>query len=327
MACGDVLTADTTLTADLTCTGTALTIGADDVDLDLNGHTITGSGTGNGLTAISRPGFTLRNGTISGFRYGIYLSSVSGMPRTDVTATDVRLLAAPIDAWPGTITFTGTRQDACLMSGLRLVDGLITIDRCTVTKQTVMVRSSGSAIRNSALTGGSLTVSATDQGTFPRNVFDAFPMGLSNDSRRNLVRANVFKNSATAGLGAAETFLPQDANTIEENAFTGNDIGLRSDSMLRHIIVRRNVFNGNNTVGMFVDNPWGPNRAGPDPVSDNVFVGNGHHPSGLVDGQGHPVQGGIHLSSRAALTSPVTLRNNVGIGNPGDHDGCAFPSA
>ncbi|MFI7422987.1 NosD domain-containing protein [Nonomuraea sp. NPDC049684] len=327
MACGDVLTADTTLTADLTCTGTALTIGADDVDLDLNGHTITGSGTGNGLTAISRPGFTLRNGTISGFRYGIYLSSVSGMPRTDVTATDVRLLAAPIDAWPGTITFTGTRQDACLMSGLRLVDGLITIDRCTVTKQTVMVRSSGSAIRNSALTGGSLTVSATDQGTFTRNVFDAFPMGLSNDSRRNLVRANVFKNSATAGLGAAETFLPQDANTIEENAFTGNDIGLRSDSMLRHIIVRRNVFNGNNTVGIFVDNPWGPNRAGPDPVSDNVFVGNGHHPSGLVDGQGHPVQGGIHLSSRAALTPPVTLRNNVGIGNPGDHDGCAFPSA
>ncbi|MFI7696957.1 right-handed parallel beta-helix repeat-containing protein [Nonomuraea sp. NPDC049655] len=143
----------------------------------------------------------------------------------------------------------GTRQDACLLSGLRLVDGLITIDRCTVTKQTVTVRGTGSAIRNSTLTGGSLTVSATDQGTFTRNVFDAFPMGLSNDSRRNLVQANVFKNLATAGLGAAETFLPQDANTIEDNEFTGNDIGLSSSSMLRHIIVRRNVFNGNNTAG------------------------------------------------------------------------------
>ncbi|MFI7111350.1 right-handed parallel beta-helix repeat-containing protein [Nonomuraea sp. NPDC050227] len=206
------------------------------------------------MAAVSRVGFTVRNGTISGFKYGIYLSSSSGLPRTDVTATDVRLLAAPIDAWPGTITFTGTRQDACLLSGLRLVDGLITIERCTVTRQTVMVRGTGSAIRSSTLTGGSLTVSATDQGTFTRNVFDAFPMGLSNDSRRNLVRANVFKNSATAGLGAAETFLPQDANTIEDNEFTGN----------------------------------------------------GLHPSGLVDGQGHTVQGGIHLSSRAALTPPAT---------------------
>ncbi|MFI6920886.1 NosD domain-containing protein [Nonomuraea spiralis] len=165
-----------------------------------------------------------------------------GQPRTDLTATDVRLLA-PIDAWPGTITLTGTRPNACLMSGLRLVDGLLTVDRCTLTGQTVMVRSRGSAIRDSALTAGSLTVSATDQGTFTRNVFDAFPMGLSNDSRRNLVKANVFKNSVTAGIGASETFLPQDANVIEYNLFTGNDIGLYTDAMLRHLIVRRNVFN------------------------------------------------------------------------------------
>ncbi|NUS02167.1 MAG: hypothetical protein HOV97_06335, partial [Nonomuraea sp.] len=96
------------------------------------------------------------------------------------------------------------------------------------------------------------------------NVFDAFPLGLSSDSRRNLVRTNVFRNAATA-LGAGETFLPEDANTIEYNLFTGN----------------------------------------------------GHHPSGLVDAQHHVVQGGIHLSARAALTPPITLRNNVGTGNAG----------
>ncbi|RSN11752.1 hypothetical protein DMB42_14405 [Nonomuraea sp. WAC 01424] len=242
VACGDVLTTNTTLTADLTCPGDALTIGADNVDLDLNGHTITGSGTGKGLTLFSRVGATVRNGTIGGFTHSIYISFWSGQPRTDLTATDVRLLA-PIDAWPGTITLTGTRPNACLMSGLRLVDGLLTVDRCTLTGQTVMVRSRGSAIRDSALTAGSLTVSATDQGTFTRNVFDAFPMGLSNDSRRNLVKANVFKNSVTAGIGASETFLPQDANVIEYNLFTGNDIGLYTDAMLRHLIVRRNVFN------------------------------------------------------------------------------------
>ncbi|MFF4189767.1 right-handed parallel beta-helix repeat-containing protein [Nonomuraea sp. NPDC001831] len=312
VACGDVLTTDTTLTADLTCPAGALTIGADDVDLDLNGHTITGSGTGNGLKATGRQGTTVRNGTITGFTYAIYIDYGGAV----LTATDVRLLA-PVDVWPGTVTFTGTRKDACLLSGIRLVDGLLTVDRCTVTGQTVLVRSSGSTIRNSALTGGTLTVSATDRGVFTRNVFDAFPMGLSNDSRRNLVQGNVFKNSPTAGIGAGETFLPQDANTIEYNLFTGNDIGLHSSSMLKHLIVRRNVFNGNKTVGMFVENSYGSNRAGPDPVSDNVFVGNGHNPSGLVDRQGQVVQGGIHLASRLAVIPPVTLRNNVGTGNAG----------
>ncbi|MGW2158952.1 right-handed parallel beta-helix repeat-containing protein [Nonomuraea sp. NPDC001699] len=312
VACGDVLTTNTTLTDDLTCPGGALTIGADDVDLDLNGHTITGSGTGNGLLVAGRRGTTVRNGTIAGFAYGIYVD----FGGTVLTATDVRLLA-PVDVWRGTVTFTGTRRDACLLSGIRLIDGLLTADRCTVTGQTVLVRSSGSTIRDSALTGGSLTVSATDRSVFTGNVFDAFPMGLSNDSRRNLVKTNVFKNSPTAGLGANETFLPQDANTIEYNVFTGNDIGLHSSSMLKHLIVRKNVFNGNKTVGIFVENPWGTNRAGPDPVSDNVFVGNGHNPSGLVDRLGQMVQGGIHLTSRAALTPPVTLRNNVGTGNAG----------
>ncbi|MER6578345.1 hypothetical protein [Nonomuraea sp. NPDC001023] len=194
VACGDVLTTDTTLTADLTCPAGALTIGADDVDLDLNSHTITGSGTGNGLKATGRQGTTVRNGTITGFTYAIYIDY-------------------------------------------------------------------GGAV---------LTVSATDRGVFTRNVFDAFPMG-----------------------------------------------GLHSSSMLKHRIVRRNVFNGNKTVGMFVENSYGSNRAGPDPVSDNVFVGNGHNPSGLVDRQGQVVQGGIHLASRLAVTPPVTLRNNVGTGNVG----------
>ncbi|MEU6788944.1 right-handed parallel beta-helix repeat-containing protein [Nonomuraea angiospora] len=315
VSCGDVLAADTTLTADLTCTGNALTIGADNIDLDLNGHAISGTGTGTALRIAGRAGTTVRNGTINGFTYGANIDDFTGV-RPDVTLTDVRFLAAPIDARPAVLTISGTR-DTCHLSGLRLIDGLLTIDRCTATGQTVMVRASGSVVRDSALTGGSLTVSATDQGTFTRNVFDVFPMGLSADSRRNLVKTNVFKNATAAALGAGETFLPEDANIIEYNLFTGNDIGLRSDSMLRNLIVRKNVFSGNGTVGIFVENTWGPNRATPHPISGNVFVGNGHHPSGLVDAQQHVVQGGIHLSSRAALTPPITLQNNVGTGNAG----------
>jgi hypothetical protein len=45
LACGDTITADVTLTADLTgCQDNGLVIGADNVTLDLNGHTIGGDG-------------------------------------------------------------------------------------------------------------------------------------------------------------------------------------------------------------------------------------------------------------------------------------------
>ncbi len=45
LACGDTITADTTLDSDLTgCPSNGIVIGADDITLDLNGHTIAGDG-------------------------------------------------------------------------------------------------------------------------------------------------------------------------------------------------------------------------------------------------------------------------------------------
>ncbi len=51
LACGDFISSDTTLIADLlNCPGNGLTITANYVTLDLNGHTIDGSGSGNGIS-------------------------------------------------------------------------------------------------------------------------------------------------------------------------------------------------------------------------------------------------------------------------------------
>ncbi|MFH1723863.1 MAG: PKD domain-containing protein [Elusimicrobiota bacterium] len=77
-SCGDTLMADTTLTADLACGGTALNIGADGVTLDCGGHRIIGPGmqTGShrGVSAqyAGPSGITVQNCEISGFKYGIY---------------------------------------------------------------------------------------------------------------------------------------------------------------------------------------------------------------------------------------------------------------
>ena len=44
VSCGDTITRDTTLRHDLTdCVGNGLVIGADNIKLDLNGHTLDGN--------------------------------------------------------------------------------------------------------------------------------------------------------------------------------------------------------------------------------------------------------------------------------------------
>ncbi len=79
VACGDVLTADTVLTADLICgpTSDALVIGADDITLNLAGHTISGPGAYAtpfaGVRVAQHSGVSIEKGTITGFQSGIVL--------------------------------------------------------------------------------------------------------------------------------------------------------------------------------------------------------------------------------------------------------------
>jgi parallel beta-helix repeat protein len=79
VACGDVLTVDTVLTEDLACgpTSDALVIGADDVTLNLAGHTISGPGAYAtpfaGVRVAQQSGVTIENGTITGFQTAVVL--------------------------------------------------------------------------------------------------------------------------------------------------------------------------------------------------------------------------------------------------------------
>ena len=64
-------------------TGTAITIAASDVVLDLNGRTLDGSPAGSatqaiGIGASGRSNVTVKNGTVRGFQTGIQLTSVPG---------------------------------------------------------------------------------------------------------------------------------------------------------------------------------------------------------------------------------------------------------
>jgi large repetitive protein len=74
-SCGQTITADTTLDSDLTkCTGPAIRIGADDITLDLNGHSITGKGKGVGVNnTAGYDGVTIEEGSIHDFMESVAL--------------------------------------------------------------------------------------------------------------------------------------------------------------------------------------------------------------------------------------------------------------
>jgi parallel beta-helix repeat protein len=77
--CGTPVVEDLTLDADLACAGDGLVVSASGIKIDLNGHTISGTGTGVAILVFGQSDVTIMNGTITGFAVAV---------RTQ-TATDV----------------------------------------------------------------------------------------------------------------------------------------------------------------------------------------------------------------------------------------------
>jgi hypothetical protein len=93
LACGDVLMSDTTLTADLDCSGyngTALYMGKNRVVLNLNGHTIWGYAGSDSNVGVDTDGYNntvIRNGTIANFYYGVDFSGSHSTKLKKLTIT------------------------------------------------------------------------------------------------------------------------------------------------------------------------------------------------------------------------------------------------
>jgi parallel beta-helix repeat protein len=95
--CGQRITTDFVLANDMTCTTDAFVINADNVTLDLGGHTLTGPGMGPqtwpqpqldsvGVRTGGHTNVTIRNGKISQFSTGIYFVDMQKSRIEDVTS-------------------------------------------------------------------------------------------------------------------------------------------------------------------------------------------------------------------------------------------------
>ena len=115
-SCGDTLTANTTLTANLDCSGyngTALFMGKDGISLNLNGKTITGPTGNEGYYGVSTDGYhrtTVRNGKINHYYIGVY---VSGSNRTLVQ--NIQMIGENLGDY-GVYVYTGTRNTLNLLN-------------------------------------------------------------------------------------------------------------------------------------------------------------------------------------------------------------------
>jgi Right handed beta helix region len=92
--CGDVITESVVLDSDLNCPGDGIVIGASNVTLDLNGHTISGQGSGNGISVLpppqvppyTRQNIEVRNGVVRNFKLSVAMENVVGAVIRDLTA-------------------------------------------------------------------------------------------------------------------------------------------------------------------------------------------------------------------------------------------------
>jgi parallel beta-helix repeat protein len=102
LSCGDTITTDTTLHKDLVdCPNNGIVIGADNVTLDLNGHTIDGAASGNvGVLNDGHDGVTVRHGSVRDFGEGVVGSNVAhnrllGISASRIEAIGIHIYGSP----------------------------------------------------------------------------------------------------------------------------------------------------------------------------------------------------------------------------------------
>jgi parallel beta-helix repeat protein len=245
--CGDVITTDTVLDADLTCAGPGLIIGADNITLDLNGHTLTGlctptCGGPDGVRVNGHSGVTIMNGYITGFLFGIRLIGASDNLIDHVVTTD--------NAFNGISLFSGSDSNL--------------VTHCDSSNNTNfgIIMTNGSddnVVQHCALIGNGTGVFVGGGPTGGPSFRNHIAQNRSRDNRQGIHLRNA------------------DENLIERNVVAANDLGILISEGADRNVVQHNIVNHSGRDGLLVDLAIMPGFTEPD---DNQFVRNRLHGNG-----------------------------------------------
>lgn len=289
MKCGQTITRSTTLTADVgPCEGDGIVIGADNIRLNLNGHTISGThgpGSGNqagirlpfrsGVTVTGHPGRSGKTGTVTGFDAGVVVNGGSGNTIEDLTVRDN---IGPDD----TVNAT-------------LGDGI------------VLFHSGSNRIINNVVSHNGR--------------FDGIGV-LGVDSNDNLIEGNTVEETVGLPPGpGAESSVSGEGTGIIINAFLELDNPRRGESLTNNRVignvVRRNdnsgISNISSTDGVIADNEVHDNGRTPDVCNSRIRGQLRCSPAAWPSN-------GIGLTQGGATTqlSRILVKGNTVTGSAGD---------
>jgi parallel beta-helix repeat protein len=213
--CGMVVTQSMKLKNDLTCAGDALRINADQITVDLDGHTLTGTGVGAGVRnhAAFVDNFTVRNGTVKGFDYGVHLHILDGVTITNLTFAKSKIANLYMDGVSNTEVVGNTIKKGNV--GLKIED------------------SNGNTIRANKIADNS-----------------ADGIWLKDNSLANLVLKNVIEgNHDGIDVQEVSNSTKIDGNTIRYNAQDGISVEGSKDVLIQDNVTSWNEDDGIETTG------------------------------------------------------------------------------
>jgi parallel beta-helix repeat protein len=229
--CGDVITQDTTLDSDLIgCHGPGLEIAANDVTLDLAGHTIESDGqtnfaNGHGVISINRHGVTVENGVVKNFT----VSQVELVNVTDSTVQELQL--------------TG---NALATAGVR-VGGVS--QRNAVRHNTITSASSATIIEGRGIAVNQFVTPspALEQNTISQNTIRGYGRGIViQGSEANLITGNDIQQG---GFNGVQIQNGADANLVHQNTMASFAFGGPGNAVVEVFDSDRNVLSGNSVIG------------------------------------------------------------------------------
>lgn len=237
--CGSVITENTVLAADIgPCNIDAVIVGASNITLNLNGHTISGTGVGSftgqaaGVLVDRQTGVTVTNGTVTEFFHGVRVFQGSGNFVNRMTAVSNR--------GGNGILFESTsdnRADANMVIGNGRFSGMATFDN---------FRFPPAAARNSFTRNTVKMNNAVAFGTVR-------PSGISiENGPGHLVSGNTIETSGANGVRIrTATLNPVAGAQISQNRIMRNGAdGISAETGTSGHLIERNVVTGNRQVGI-----------------------------------------------------------------------------
>lgn len=228
--CGATIVEDLRLDHDLECAAGGLIVGADGIKINLQGHSITGTGTGAGITVIGRTDVSIFGGTIGDFFTGVLINNSADIVVKDavlnhnVDGVDVQAGSSGITIKASTF-MNNTTRGIMLRGGItdnQIKNNTFTANRVgillfgptdTIVKDNAIAASLLAGIRVNFPATGNLVL---DNAVSSNPAGIEFLVGPSGGASGNTFIANAITLN-TCGIKG-----PSSANRFKENQFSGN---------------------------------------------------------------------------------------------------------